>query len=278
MTRAFDVHPLTPAIGAEITGIDLAVPIEPAALAALRQVWLERKVLFFRNQKLTPDQQLAFTRQFGEIEKYPFLPGIEGHPLIAPVLKLPHETVNFGGLWHSDTTYLETPAAGATLYALELPPLGGDTLFANMVLAHESLPEAIKTQIQSLRAVNSSAKAEVSKTREDRLKEATDTVARQQFVSLHPVVRTHPETGEKILYVNEGHTERFEGWTEEASQPLLNLLFQHQRKPEFQCRFRWTPGTLAMWDNRAAQHYPVNDYHGYRRLLHRVSLKGDRPF
>lgn len=278
MTRAFDVHPLTPAIGAEITGIDLAVPIEPAALAALRQVWLERKVLFFRNQKLTPDQQLAFTRQFGEIEKYPFLPGIEGHPLIAPVLKLPHETVNFGGLWHSDTTYLETPAAGATLYALELPPLGGDTLFANMVLAHESLPEAIKTQIEGLRAVNSSAKAEVSKTREDRLKEATDTVVRQQFVSLHPVVRTHPETGEKILYVNEGHTERFEGWTEEASQPLLNLLFQHQRKPEFQCRFRWTPGTLAMWDNRAAQHYPVNDYHGYRRLLHRVSLKGDRPF
>ncbi len=278
MTKAFEVHPLTPAIGAEITGIDLAVPIEPATLAALRQVWLERKVLFFRNQKLTPDQQLAFTRQFGEIEKYPFLPGIEGYPLIAPVLKLPHETVNFGGLWHSDTTYLETPAAGATLYAIELPPLGGDTLFANMVLAYESLPEAIKAKIGGLRAINSSAKADVSKTREDRIKDTGDSSVRQQFASIHPVVRTHPETGEKILYVNEAHAERFDGWTEAASQPLLNLLYQHQRKPEFQCRFRWTLGTLAMWDNRAAQHYPVNDYHGYRRLLHRVSLKGDRPF
>lgn len=278
MTKAFDVHPLTPAIGAEITGLDLAVPIAPVALAALRQVWLERKVLFFRDQKLTPDQQLAFTQQFGEIEKYPFLPGIEGYPLIAPVLKLPHEKVNFGGLWHSDTTYLETPAAGATLYALEIPPLGGDTLFANMVLAYETLPDAIKAQIAGLRVVNSSAKADVSKTREDRIKDTGDSPARQEFTSIHPVVRTHPETGEKILYVNEGHAERFDGWTEAASQPLLNLLYQHQRKPEFQCRFRWSLGTLAMWDNRAGQHYPVNDYHGYRRLLHRVSLKGDRPF
>lgn len=278
MNAHFDVHPITPAIGAEITGLDLSLPIEPSALAALRRVWLERKALFFRNQTLTPDQQLVFTRQFGEVEKYPFLPGIEGYPLIAPVLKLPHETVNFGGLWHSDTTYLETPAAGATLYAVEIPPLGGDTLFANMTLAYETLPDEIKGQIRELRAINSSAKADVTKTREDRIKDAGGCVPRQQFESIHPVVRTHPETGEKILYVNEGHAVRFEGWTEEASRALLNRLYQHQRKPEFQCRFRWSSGTLAIWDNRAAQHYPVNDYHGYRRLLHRVSLKGDRPF
>ena len=277
MNTHFEIHPLTPAIGAEITRLDLSRPIPPATLAELRKVWLERKVLFFRDQTLTPEQQLAFTRQFGEVEKYPFLPGIEGHPLIAPVLKLPHETVNFGGLWHSDTTYLETPAAGATLYALEIPPLGGDTLFANMVLAYATLPDALKEQIHDLRVVNSSAKADVSKTREDRLKDAGDSALRQQFVSIHPVVRTHPETGEKILYVNEGHAERFDGWTEAASQPLLNLLYQHQRKPEYQCRFRWTAGALAMWDNRSSQHYPVNDYHGYRRLLHRISLKGDRP-
>lgn len=278
MSARFAVAPLTPACGAEITGLDLARPLEAAVLTALRKVWLERKVLFFRGQTLTPDQQLAFTAQFGELEKYPFLPGIEGYPLIAPVLKLPHETVNFGGVWHSDTTYLEKPATGATLYAVEIPPLGGDTLFANMALAYQALPEEIKQQIAGLRAVNSSSKADASKTREDRLKEAGTPVARQEFLSIHPVVRTHPQTGEKILYVNEGHAERFDGWTEAASRPLLNLLYQHQRKPEFQCRFRWSPGALALWDNRAVQHYPVNDYHGYRRLLHRVSIKGDAPY
>lgn len=277
MSAPFAVQHLTPAIGSEVSGLDLAQPLTAETVAALRRLWLERKVLFFRAQQLTPDQQLAFTARFGELEKYPFLPGIEGYPLIAPVLKLPHETVNFGGLWHSDTTYLEAPAAGATLYAIEIPPLGGDTLFANMVLAHETLPEDIKARIQGLKVVNSSAKADVTKTREDRLKEVGDSAPRQEFVSIHPVVRTHPETGEKILYVNEGHAIRFDGWTEADSLPLLEALYKHQRKPEFQCRFRWSPGALAMWDNRSCQHYPVNDYHGYRRLLHRISLKGDRP-
>ncbi|GMU46455.1 MAG: taurine dioxygenase [Porticoccaceae bacterium] len=277
MNAPFAVQHLTPAIGSEVSGLDLAQPLAADTVAALRTLWLERKVLFFRDQRLTPDQQLAFTGQFGELEKYPFLPGIEGYPLIAPVLKLPHETVNFGGLWHSDTTYLEAPAAGATLYAIEIPPLGGDTLFANMVLAYETLPEDIKARIQGLKVVNSSAKADVTKTREDRLKEVGGSAPRQEFVSIHPVVRTHPETGEKILYVNEGHAIHFDGWTEADSLPLLEALYKHQRKPEFQCRFRWSPGALAMWDNRSCQHYPVNDYHGHRRLLHRISLKGDRP-
>jgi len=274
----FQVHPLTPALGAEITGLDLSMPIGEPTLTSLRTTWLERRVLCFRNQTLSPEQQLAFTRQFGEIEKYPFLPGIEGYPLIAPVLKLAHETVNFGGLWHSDPTYLQAPAAGATLYAVEIPPLGGDTIFANMVMAYDTLAESIKQQIRDLRAINSSAKADVTKTREDRIKAAGESVARQEFVSIHPVVRTHPETGEKILYVNEGHAVRFDGWSEEASRPLLELLYHHQRKPEFQCRLRWSVGALVMWDNRSCQHYPVNDYHGYRRLLHRISLRGDRPF
>ncbi len=278
MNRGFEVHPLTPAIGAEITGLDLSVAIGEPTITSLRKTWLERRVLCFRSQALSPEQQLAFTRQFGEIEKYPFLPGIDGYPLIAPVLKLAHETVNFGGLWHSDTTYMEAPAAGATLYAVEIPPLGGDTIFANMVMAYDTLAEPIKQQIRDLRAINSSAKADVTKTREDRIKAAGESVERQEFVSIHPVVRTHPETGEKILYVNEGHAVRFDGWSEEASRPLLELLYQHQRKPEFQCRFRWSVGALVMWDNRSCQHYPVNDYHGYRRLLHRISLRGNRPF
>ena len=278
MNRHFDVQPLTPAIGAEVTGLDLATSLSGEQIRALRGLWLERKVLFFRDQRLTPDQQLAFTRQFGEIEKYPFLPGIEGYPLVAPVLKLPHERVNFGGLWHSDTTYLDMPAAGATLYAIELPPLGGDTLFANMVLAYSTLADDLKMQIADLRVINSSAKADISRTREDRLRDLGGQASRQEYLGVHPVVRTHPETGEKILYVNEAHAVRFDGWTQERSAPLLQALYQHQRKPEFQCRFRWSVGALAMWDNRACQHYPVNDYHGHRRLLHRISLKGNRPF
>ena len=277
MTTDFDIAPVTPAIGAEITGIDLSEPLAEDQVAALRRLWLRHRVLFFRDQTLTPDQQLAFTRQFGEIEKYPFLPGIDGHPLIAPVLKLPHETVNFGGLWHSDTSYLETPAAGATLYAREIPALGGDTLFANMVLAYETLDTQLQARIAGLRVINSSAKADVSRTREDRLQELGDDKPQREFNAVHPLVRTHPETGEKILYVNEAHAVGIEGWPQAQSDELLQQLYRHQRQPEFQCRFRWSVGALAIWDNRACQHYPVNDYHGHRRLLHRISLKGERP-
>ncbi len=277
MNTSYDVFPLTPFIGAEVSGLDLSEPIPAATLKALRATWLERKVLFFRDQKLTPDQQVAFARQFAEVEKYPFLSGIEGCSLVAPILKLPHEKINFGGVWHSDTTYLECPAMGAVLYALEIPPVGGDTIWCNMAIAWETLPHYLKNQVRDLRAVNSSAKAEISKTREDRMRDCRDPAAPHEFVNIHPVMRTHPETGERILYVNEAHTERFDGWSEEDSAPLLQQMYLHQRKPEFQCRFRWTVGSVAIWDNRATLHYPINDYHGHRRLLHRVSLKGDRP-
>jgi taurine dioxygenase len=261
---AFSVEPLAPAIGAEI----LAEPIPAKVLGELRRVWLERKALVFRAQTLTPAQHVAFAGLFAEIDKYPFLRGIEGHPLVAPILKMPEEKVNFGG----------TPAAGAVLHALEVPPLGGDTLFANMALAWAELPDELKRQVEGLRVVCSSAKADITKTREDRLRDAGDDGAAQTFVSVHPLVRTHPETKERILYANEAHVVSFDGWTEAESEPLLQRIYAHQRKPEFQCRVRWTVGTVVMWDNRSTHHYPINDYHGHRRLLHRVSLKGDRPF
>ena len=171
MKPCFEVDPLTPAIGAEIRGLDLSEPIAPDALAELRSVWLERKALIFRDQTLTPAQQLAFTCQFGEVDRYPFLKGVDGYPLVAPVLKLPGETINFGGVWHSDTAYLETPAAGATLYALEIPAIGGDTIFCNMQLAYCALPQEVKETIHELRAINSSAKAAASKTRVHRLED-----------------------------------------------------------------------------------------------------------
>jgi taurine dioxygenase len=196
-------------------------------------------------------------------------------PLITPVIKLEHERVNFGGVWHSDTAYLERPPMGSMLYALEIPPCGGDTLFANQYLAYETLSEGLKKTLAGLIGINTSTKADASKTREDRLRDAGAEL--KVLVGEHPVVRTHPETGRKALYVNVGHTTGFKGWTEEESQPLLDHLFAHQVRPEFTCRFRWEPGSLAFWDNRCAQHNPVNDYHGFRRVMHRVTLAGDRP-
>lgn len=277
MNTHFDTEPLTPFIGSKITGLDLSQPIPPNTLADLRKVWLERKMIYFLDQKLTPDEQLAFTRQFGEVNKYPFLNGIEGNPLVAPVLKLPEETINFGGVWHSDTTYLETPAAGASLYALELPPVGGDTIFCNMQTAYENLSQEVKDQIDGRKAYFTSGKAAVSKTRMPRISDSGDSSAPEVFTAIHPVVRTHPESGEKTLFVHEAHTVRFEDCTEEQSEPLLNQLYLHARKPEFQCRLRWSEGMVVLWDNRSTHHYPINDYNGFRRLLHRVSLKGDRP-
>ena len=213
--------------------------------------------------------------QFGEPMEYPQLKGLPDCPLIVPVIKLEHEVQNFGGLWHSDTAYLERPPMASMLYAVEIPPYGGDTLFANQYLAYESLSEGLKRTLGALAGVNTSTKANATKTREDRLRDAGAEL--KALAARHPVVRTHPETKRKALYVNVGHTAQFDGWTEEESRPLLDFLFAHQIKPEFTCRCRWEPGTLAFWDNRCAQHNPVNDYHGHRRTMHRITLAGSKP-
>ncbi len=277
MTVPFSVHRVAGALGAEVRGIDLRQPLSAQAAAALRQAWLEHLVLFFRDQPLDPAEFLAFARCFGEVIEYPFVKGLPEHPHIIPVVKLEHERVNFGGIWHSDTTYLEEPPMASMLVAREIPPFGGDTLFANMYLAYETLSPGMRTMIDGLVAISSSAKADVTKTREDRMKTDARDDARREYLAEHPVVRTHPETGRKALFVNVAHTVRFKNMTEAESRPLLEFLFQHQILPEFTCRFAWQPGSIAMWDNRCAQHNPVNDYHGYRRVMHRVTLAGDRP-
>ncbi len=276
--RHIRVAPVAGALGAEVGRVDLARHLDDATLAEIRHAWLQHLVLFFRDQQLSSDQYLAFARRIAEPVEYPMLRGLDGYPLIVPVIKLPHERVNFGGLWHSDTAYLETPPIGAMLLAREVPPVGGDTLFANMYLAYETLSDGLRRVLDELRAVNSSAKADVTKTREDRLAESGAKLAPGAALSAqHPVVRTHPETGRKLLYVNGGHTVRFEDMTEEESAPLLNYLFAHLCRPEFTCRLRWQVGTLALWDNRCSQHNPINDYHGHRRVMHRISLGADRP-
>jgi len=277
MQNMLDIRPLSGAIGAEIAGIDLGGPLDDMIVAAIRRAWLDHLVIFFRDQDLPPDRLMAVARRFGKPVEYPFVAGIDGFPEVTPVVKLEHERVNFGGIWHTDTAYLETPPMGTFLIAREVPEAGGDTLFANMYLAYESLSDGMKRLLDPLVGVNSSGKADASKTREDRMKDEPGAGARRDYVAEHPVVRTHPETGRKALYVNLGHTQRFKGMTEEESAPLLGFLFTHQTRPEFTCRFRWTPGALALWDNRCAQHNPINDYHGRRRVMHRVTLEGDRP-
>jgi taurine dioxygenase len=270
------VRRLAGALGAEISGVDLRTPLAGEASAEVRRAFLDHLVIFFRDQPLTPEQFMAFAHSMGKPVEYPFVRGIAGFPEIIEVKKLEHERVNFGGVWHSDTTYLQVPPMGSMLLAREVPPYGGDTLFANQYAAYEALSDGMKKLLEGLRGVNDSSKANVTRTREDRIK--TDgKSADASLVAEHPVVRTHPETGRKALYVNTAHTVRFAGMTEAESAPLLEYLFQHQVKPEFTCRFTWTAGALAFWDNRCAQHNPVNDYHGHRRVMHRITLAGDTP-
>ena len=271
------VHRISGAIGAEISGVDLARELPDETIAGIRRAWLEHVVIFFRDQRLTPAQFIGFGQRFGQPVEYPFLKGLDGFPEITPVVKLEHETVNFGGIWHSDTTYLERPPTGTMLLAREVPPAGGDTLFANQYLAYETLSAGMRSLLDGLTAVNSSAKADVTRTREDRMKTDARGDAQREYVVEHPVVRTHPETGRRALYVNVAHTVRFGDMTEAESAPLLEFLYRHQTRSEFTCRFAWRVGSIAFWDHRAAQHYPVNDYHGHRRVMHRITLAGDRP-
>lgn len=265
------------AIGAELHGIDLGGELTKSTVAALRQALLDHLVIFFRNQDLPPARFLTLAKLFGTPIEYPFVKGIEGFPEIISVAKLPHETVNFGGVWHSDTTYLRQPPMATLLIAREVPPVGGDTLFANQYMALEALSPRMQELLSGLSGVSSSAKADASRTREDRIRSDGTVEARKLLVAEHPVVRTHPETGRKALYVNVAHTVSFAGMTGEESKPLLDFLFRHQIQPEFTCRFRWQPGSLAIWDNRCAQHYALNDYQGQKRVMQRITLAGDTP-
>lgn len=274
--RRIEVRRLAGAIGAEISGIDLARDLDDETVAEIRHALLENLVVFFRDQShITPAQQVAFARRFGTIIPYPMLRGLVEQPEVVEVVKMPEERHNFGGVWHADTTYLEEPPMGSILLARELPPYGGDTVFANSYLAYETLSPGMRAFLDDLTVIQSSAKAEVTKSREDRIRGQNE--PRQELNAEHPAVTTHPETGRRALNVNRGHSARFKELSEEESTPLLEFLFQHHAKPEFTCRFTWTEGAIAFWDNRACQHYPINDYHGFKRLMHRITLAGEKP-
>lgn len=273
--RHIEVRPIAGALGAEIHGVDMAQDLDAEIVAEMRQAFLDHLVIFLRDQTVTPLQQLAFARKFGEPVEYPQLKGLPESQMITPVVKLEHERNNFGGIWHSDTTYLQVPPMGSMLLAREVPAFGGDTMFANQYLAYEALSDGLKATLDGLVGVSSSAKADVTKTREDRMKAAGAEL--KVMTAEHPIVRTHPETGRKALYTSDAHTAQIKGWTEKESLPLLRFLWEHQTRPEFTCRFRWEAGSLAFWDNRCAMHNPINDYHGFRRVMHRITLAGDKP-
>ncbi len=271
------IRKIAGALGVEIHGADLSKSLSAEMVAEIRAALLQHLVVFFRDQHLTVAQFLAFARTLGKPIEYPLIKGLPEYPDVIEVSKLESETANFGGVWHSDTAYLEYPPMGSMLLAREVPPVGGDTLFANQYLAYETLSPGLRRLLDGLAALNSSAKADATRTREDRMKKDGREDARSEYLAEHPAVRTHPESGRKALYVNVAHTVRFKDMTEEESAPLLNYLFHHQVQPEFTCRFQWQVGSLAFWDNRCAQHNAVNDYHGYRRVMHRITLAGDKP-
>ncbi len=275
--KQISITPLGPSIGAELSGLDLRGRLSAQTVAWIRAALLTHGVIFFRDQDLDPGQLMTFAACFGEAVEYPFVKGLAAFPLVVPVLKRAGETVNFGGIWHSDTAYLTEPPMATILHAKELPPTGGDTLFADMYAAYEALSDGMKALLAPLKALNSGAIPAAAETRTDRIGESGKDAGALKTEAFHPVVRTHPETGRKALYVNPGHSVRFEDMTEAESAPLLQFLFAHQIRAEFTCRFIWSPGALAFWDNRCTQHYPVNDYHGHKRLLHRITLKGDVP-
>lgn len=279
--QSIEVRPLTGTMGAEIRGVDLSDDLSNQVKSEIHQAFLDNMMIYFRDQTLTPQRHIEIAQQFGKPAIYPFLKGLDEAPEVNILQKTENDTVNFGGVWHSDTAYKDCPDMGTLLYAHDVPEAGGDTLFSNMYVAYETLSDGMKAMLDRLIGVNNSDKsyeggraANIKKIdgMKDSLEDEIPTLE-----SEHPVVRTHPETGRKGLFVNGAHTLRFKDMTVEESKPLIDYLCAHAVQPEFTCRLRWQPKTLAVWDNRCTQHFAVNDYSGKRRLMHRVTIEGDRP-
>lgn len=273
----FTVDPLSPTIGAEIGGLDLAVPMDTGLRAELRRALLEWKVLFFRDQDLTRDQHRVFAMQWGDLEQHPFYryvqPGKEQAE--ADVVRLSKDDISPGveNEWHQDLTWHQAPSFGAVLRAVEVPPVGGDTLWADAAAAYDNLPEELQVRIDGLTALHD-WRFSFGLAMEPALVEQ---LSRHFPPVEHPVVRVHPETGRRTLFVNAIFTQRIVGLSDDESDALLERLFAEYRRPEHQCRFRWQPGSVAFWDNRATAHYASSDYHPQPRVMDRISIAGDPP-
>ena len=271
-----EISPVASALGAEIGGVNLAEPLSRETRAEILEALGRYVVLFFRDQELSCGQHYAFASNFGPPIEHPFTKGLEEWPEIIEIVRSPGEPYNWDSKFHSDLMFLEEPPMGASLYALEIPPYGGDTVFVNMYLAYETLSDGMKDLLSDVRGVNESGSpANYSTPGAMAGKEG------EPMSASHPVVRSNAATGRKALYVSPGFTRRFENMTLEESRPIIDYLCQHALRPEFSCRFRWSPGAVAVWDNRVSLHRAVPDFFGevdrHRRVMHRVTIGGDRP-
>ena len=261
---AMTVTPLTGSVGARIDGVDLR-QLSDAQFAEIHAAFLSHCMLVFRGQALRIEDHLDFAQRWGELSITPMVNYIDGYPGVLPLSNRGKER-EINENWHSDSTFMAQPPKITILVARDIPPAGGDTMWNNQYLAYETLSDGMKRLLEGVRAKFTGTRLAKLHNHQGEIPSA-----------YHPVVRTHPETGRKALYLNVGHTTRFVDMTVEESAPLLDFLFEHLKRPEFCCALRWEPGTMALWDNRCAQHYPVNDYHGHRRVMHRITLKGVRP-
>ena len=280
----FDLQPMAATFGAEISGLDVRV-MDAASEAVVKKAMDEHRVLVLRNQSLTPDEQKEFSRRFGELFKVPYVKPLVDHPDVIAVLKEADEikVSTFGSWWHSDFSYLEAPPVYSILHALELPPAGGDTLFADMAAAYDALSDGMRHMLDPLEVMHSghiygTRLADTGTQGRARGVEISTGHAEADVERVHPLVRLHGPTGRKALFASPTYTTRFAGMTPDESQPLLDFLYAHCSQPQFTQRQRWRPGDLLMWDNRAVVHLAVNDYDGHRRLLHRTTVASERPY
>jgi len=278
-----EIRPMAGALGADIGGVDLSRPLDDATFGAIEGALHEHLVIFLHDQDLTPEQHLALTRRFGPISRSPYIKHMDDYPDIIAVLKEAEERKisTFGNAWHSDFSFLEEPPLGSVLYAREVPSHGGDTLFANMYAAYEALSPGLRRVLDGLNAIHTGKPYGVGGLPHDLAVSRSIGIERDNpeadRETAHPVARVHPATGRKALFVNSIYTTRFEGMTAAESKPLLKFLYAHATQPEFTCRLRWRHGDIAVWDNRCTMHYAINDYDGQRRLMHRTTIKGERP-
>jgi len=277
-----DIRPLAGSLGAEIFGADLSQPLDDDQFAAIEKLLIDYGVLAFRDQNLDNAAQIAFAARFGPLDVHPIVEGIDEHPELVRVLKPAGASASFGVGWHSDNSFFAEPSLGSVLYGVTIPPYGGDTLYASMERAYDALSDPMKALLDGMQAVHSASRAYDPAVTGTEKFEGKAPIRYRYSDSIkdevvHPVIRTHPRSGRKSIYVNQMFTQRIVGLPGGESDALLRFLYEHATRPEFTCRLRWAPKTLAMWDNRIVQHYAIDDYQQFERLMFRVTITGDRP-
>ena len=281
-TAVIEVEPISGALGAEIGGVDLSQALGEDVFARVHAALLEHGVIFFRGQQLTPAAQIDFARHFGELDVHPIVNSMEGYPEVVRAWKPVGESASFGTGWHSDNSFFACPSLATVLYGVTVPPHGGDTLFASMEKAYEALSRPMRDWLDGMQAVHSAAIAYDPKTTGKEKYEGDAAISYRFSETIyeeveHPIVRRHPDTGRPSLFVNQMFTQRIVGLNANESEAVLSLLYDHCTQPDFTCRFRWQQGSVAFWDNRSVQHYALDDYREFERLMLRVTIQGDRP-